>query len=326
MGVAAVLSLFAGGAAVAKPAVVVSVAPLHALVAGVMAGVGEPRLLVSGGASPHTYHLRPSDARALNEADVVFWMGEGLETFLVKPIEALGKQARSVELSEDAGLLMFPSREGGAWEPEAEGADHGGHVHGAGSHGAGSHGDASHAGHDHGAHDHGGDDMHAWLDPENARLIVRHAAGVLAEIDPANGLAYTANADRTVARIDALDAEMRSTLAPVRAVPFVVFHDAYQYLERRYGLHAVGSVTISPEQVPGARRLHEIREKIAASGARCVFSEPQFSASLVSTVTEGTPARTARLDPLGAAFEPGPVLYEKMMRDLAGSIRTCLAG
>ena len=328
IGLAAALSLVGGtGGALAKPSVVVSVAPVHALVAGVMDGVAEPKLLVSGGASPHTYQLRPSDARALDGADVVVWVGEGLETFLVKPIEALGQGARAVELSEDADLVLLPNREGGAWESEDAGGEKPDHKHGHDKHG---HGHKAHAGHDHGkaahaGHDHGAEDMHVWLDPANARRIVRHVAGVLSEVDPANGVAYAANADRTVTRIDALDAELRSTLAPVQKAPYIVFHDAYQYLERHYGLNAVGSVTISADQVPGARRLREIRRKIADTGARCVFSEPQFSPSLVATVTEGTKARTAQLDPLGATLEPGADLYEAMMRGLADSLRTCLA-
>ncbi len=322
MGLAAALSLVGGiGGALAKPSVVVSVAPVHALVAAVMAGVAEPKLLVSGGASPHTYQLRPSDARALDDADVVFWVGEGLEAFLVKPIEALGQGARSVELSEDADLVLLPNREGGVWESEDAGEAKHGHKHG---HDHRAHKDHDHGKAAHGGHDHGAEDMHVWLDPANARRIVRHVAGVLSEVDPANGVAYAANADRAVAGIDALDAELRSTLAPVRTAPYIVFHDAYQYLERHYGLNAVGSVTISADQVPGARRLREIRRKIADTGARCVFSEPQFSPSLVATVTEGTAARVAQLDPLGAALEPGAGLYEAMMRGLVGSLRTCL--
>ncbi|MET4698893.1 zinc transport system substrate-binding protein [Constrictibacter sp. MBR-5] len=326
VGLAAALSLAGGmGGALAKPSVVVSVAPVHALVAGVMAGVAEPKLLVSGGASPHTYQLRPSDARALGDADVVVWVGEGLEAFLVKPIEALGQGARSVELSEDADLVLLPNREGGAWEPEDAGGEKHGHKHGhKNGHDHRAHKDHDHGKAAHGGHDHGAEDMHVWLDPGNARRIVRHVAGVLSEVDPENGVAYAANADRAVARIDALDAELRSTLAPVRTAPYIVFHDAYQYLEHHYGLNAVGSVTISADQVPGARRLLEIRRKIADTGARCVFSEPQFSPSLVATVTEGSPARVARLDPLGATLEPGAGLYETLMRGLVASLRTCL--
>ena len=308
----------------AKPSAVVSIAPVHALLASVMEGVAQPRLLVSGGASPHTYQLRPSEAQALNDADLVVWVGEGLETFLVKPIEALGSSARSVELSEDVDLVLLANREGGAWESDGHGHGHDGkhsHDRTQGHDHGGKHG------HDHGAsHDHAGEDMHVWLDPENARLIVRHLAGVLTEIDPANAAAYAANADATIGRIDALDAELDAALAPVRAVPYIVFHDGFQYLERRYGLNAVGSVTISPEQAPGVRRLREIRKKMSDSGARCVFSEPQFPSSLVATVTEGTPVRTAELDPLGATLDPGPGLYGALMRKLASNLKDCLGG
>lgn len=316
LGMAAALALiWSGGVQAATPKVIASIAPVHSLVAGVMAGVGEPRLLVGGGQSPHTFQMRPSDARALSEADIVFWIGEGMETFLVKPIEALGSDARAVELAEDADLDLVPLREGGAWESHDHGhkhankRDHGhGHKHGHG-------------------HAHGDDamDMHVWLDPENAARIVRRVSEILAEADPENALAYRANAERELSRIAALGQELAEMLKPVADAPFIVFHDAYHYLERRYGLNAVGSITVSADRQPGARRLTQIRERIRSTGAKCVFGEPQFPEKLVATVTEGTSARAATLDPLGAALPPGPDHYYGMMRDLGGALRDCLA-
>ncbi|MBC7137055.1 MAG: zinc ABC transporter substrate-binding protein, partial [Oceanibaculum nanhaiense] len=232
------LLLFAAlGSAQAQPApkVFVTVKPVHALVAGVMQGVGEPYLLLKGGESPHSYTLKPSDARALSESALVFWVGESLETFLEHPLETLGKQARIVELAEAKGIETLEGREGGAWESHEAAHDHDKkHDH---SH------DKKHA---HAAHD--GIDGHLWLDPHNAEAIVTVAAEALAGIDPANAAAYRDNAQKMVERIEALDAELTAQLAPVKDRPYIVFHDAYQYFEAHYGLKAVGSITLSPER------------------------------------------------------------------------------
>lgn len=300
--------------AAAAPRVVVTVKPLHSLVAGVMGEAGEPELIIRGSGSPHTYNLKPSEARRLAGAQVVFWVGEPLETFMGKPLAALGSKARVVEVLRAPGIALRSGRAGGAWdEPAGEGAA-GREAVADDTHGhAGEHGAAAL-------------DGHLWLDPANARAIARLAAVVLGEVDPANRARYAGNADRLVARIDALDAELAATLAPVRDVPFVVFHDAYQYFEKRYGLRAVGSIAVGPGRTAGARRVREIRERIRLLGARCVFGEPQFPAGLLGTLTEGTAARIGTLDPLGAGLAAGPEAYFTLMRDLGSSLASCLRG
>jgi zinc transport system substrate-binding protein len=290
-------ALVAAAPAAAAPKVVASVKPIHALVAGVMAGVGEPALIVAGGTSPHLYTLKPSDAERLAHADIVFWVGPIFEGFLVKPLTALAGKADIVELDRAPGTILLPAREGGVWEADED--------------------------HDHAAAAEERDG-HLWLDPENAKAIVRLAASRLAALDPPHAAAYAANGAALERRLDTLDAGLRQRLAAVRGVPFVVFHDAYQYAERRYGLAAIGSITVSPENRPGARRLQEIRGKIMALGARCVFREPQFEPRLVDTVIAGTGARTGTLDPEGAALAPGPELYFQLMSGLADSLVRCL--
>jgi zinc transport system substrate-binding protein len=154
--------------------------------------------------------------------------------------------------------------------------------------------------------------------------MARAAAEALGQVDPANRGRYAANVARLVARIDTLDAELAATLAPVRGVPYVVFHDAYQYFERRYALEAVGSIAVSPERPPGARRVREIREKVRNLGARCIFGEPQFPPALLATLTEGTGARTGELDPIGAELAAGPDAWFALMRALGASLANCL--
>lgn len=300
---AACICLWTPGSAAAVPRVAVSVKPLHALVAGVMEGVGAPELVLRGAGSPHTYSLKPSEARLLERAEVIFWVGGALEAFLERPLAALASRAKVVAVLRAPGIAALPARRGGVWGDE-EGQ----------------------AGHDEALHDADADalDGHLWLDPANAKAIARAAADALGQADPANSGRYQLNADRLAARIDALDREVAALLAPVRAVPYVVFHDAYQYFERRYALRAVGSIAVSPERAPGARRVREIREKIRRLGARCVFGEPQFPPALLATLTEGTGARTGELDPLGAALAPGPDAWFALMRSLAASLADCL--
>lgn len=266
-------------AAAAAPKVVVSIKPLHSLVAGVMEGVGAPTLLLSGAASPHGHSLRPSGARALADADIVFWLGPELEAFLERPLASLAGRARVVRL----GAL-----------PELT------HPPGAAA------------------------DAHVWLSTANAGAIAAAAARALAERDPENAASYTANGADLAVRLQALDAELRARLAPVAGRPFVVFHDAYRYFVAAYGLNEVAAVAVDPERRPGARRLMEVRARIAATGARCVFTEPQLSPALAATVVEDTGARLAELEPLGAYLAPGAALYFTLMRRLGTALADCL--
>ncbi|MCG8543484.1 MAG: zinc ABC transporter substrate-binding protein ZnuA [Alphaproteobacteria bacterium] len=320
------------GAALSAPEVVTSISPVHSLVAGVMQGVGSPKLLVKGGASPHDYALKPSDVRALRDADLIFWIGEDLETFLPKALKARGEKGRAVELFEVDGIQRWKLREGGAWDAHAHG-DHG-HGHGEHKHDAHKHDEHKHDAHKHDAHKHGDKksshdeheefDMHVWLDPANAKAMVAAIEAALVQADPKNAAAYRRNAKDMAKRLDALDKELRQNLAPVRTVPYIVFHDAYQSFEKRYGLKAVGSITISPEVKPGAKRLHEMRHKVMDQKAVCVFAEPQFEPALVRTIVRGTDARTGVLDPLGADLSPGKDAYFSLLRHLAKSLRDCL--
>ena len=338
--------------------VVASIKPVHSLVSGVMQGVGTPDLLVDGAGSPHNYALKPSQARQLQEADIVFWVGHDLEAFLENSIENIASDAVSVPLINAHDLIKLSFREGGAFDAHdhdehhddhdehhyehkhddhADHDDHGhkddhddhGHKdeHDDHDHDAHDHDAHDHDAHDHDAHDaheHGTFDSHIWLDPENAKALVHEIAEHLAEIDPAHGALYEANAQAMMNRLDALTAEIAADLAPMKGRGYVVFHDAYQYFENRFGLSAIGSITVSPEVMPGADRIRELQQKVRKLDATCVFSEPQFQPKLVLTVTENTNAGTGVLDPLGATIKDGPELYFTLMRNMAASLKTCL--
>lgn len=280
------------------PRVVATTKPVHSLVAAVMGDLGTPDLIVKGAASPHTYSLRPSDATNLEAADVVFWTGHGLELFLQDSIATLAPNARTVALSENPDIELLPIREGGAFEPHDDGDEH--------------------------EDEHGEKDMHFWLDPVNAAAMVTQIADVLARVDPADADAYLTNARAEIARLDALVAATHAKLQPVAGKAFIVFHDAYQYFEHRFGLTIVGSITVTPDTLPGAQRIRELRDKVRTAGALCVFAEPQFEPAVVDTVIGGTTAKAAVLDPEGAGLTEGPELYEQLITGLADSLVACL--
>ncbi|NTF07418.1 zinc ABC transporter substrate-binding protein ZnuA [Agrobacterium rubi] len=310
-------AMIASSNAMAAPNVVVSIKPIHSLVAAIMQGVAEPELIVDGGASPHTYALKPSNARAIESADVVFWVGDGLEKFLEKPLHSLAGKATVVELDDAKGLEKLPFREGGPFEGHDHG-EHEGHDHAAE---AGD--DHSHqAGHH---HEEGEYDMHLWLDPANAKAMAVEIEKTLMTADPANAKTYQENTKTLVDNLDVLDKEIAKTVAPIKDKPFVVFHDAYQYFEHHYGVKTAGSITVSPESIPGAERIKQIHAKVKELNATCVFAEPQFEPKLVNVVIEGTQAKSGTLDPEAATLEAGPDLYFKLMRGIATSLKDCLS-
>ena len=304
------LSSLGVSAANADVSVVTSIKPVHSLVSGVMQGVGSPTVIIEGAGSPHTYSLKPSQAKQLQDADLVFWMGDELEPFLRGPIQNIAKNAKSIKLIEAHGLKKIKFREGGMFD---EHDDHDGHEH------------DKHAKDDHDDHGHGEYDPHVWLDPINAKAIVHEIEEALVKADPKNAKEYKANADRIAGELDQLVKELRAQFQPVQQKGFIVFHDAYQYFEQRFGVSAIGSITVSPEVMPGAERVSELRNKIRGLKATCIFSEPQFEPKLVRTLVEGTGARAGVLDPLGASLTKGPNLYFQLVREMARSLKECLS-
>lgn len=311
----ALLLLMPAAALAEPPRVVADIAPVHSLVARVMQGVGTPALLLPPGASPHGYAMRPSEAVALTEADVVFWVGPELTPWLERAIGSLGGHA--VILLDAPGTVQRAAREGhGDDHGDGHGDDHGN-----------DHGDDH--GHD-GAHGHGGHDgardPHAWLDPLNAGAWLAAIAAELAAADPTNAAAYRANADAGAAELAALSARVETVLAPHRGGVFVVYHDAYRHFEDRFGLHAAGSVSESDAARPGARRFADLQDLLADNPGACLFGEPQAAPATLGALAEGTGARIGTLDPLGTGQTPGPDLYSRLIEGMAASIAGCLGG
>ena len=297
-----------------KPRVVVSIAPIYSLVAGVMQGVTQPDLLVEGGGSPHGYMLRPSEARMLAKADLIIWVGPALEGFMEKSLQNLAKKAHKLQLMEALEGHLLPMREGGSWEAHAD------HEINEDSSDVGEEDHHHHETHGHDLHEGGEFNPHLWLSPLLAKQIVSETVRHLVEIDPEHAAVYQQNETRLHARLDALYRELSIKLAPYKDIPYIVFHDAYPYFEAAYGLSPVGSITVDPERKPGAKRISEIRKKIKELNARCVFSEPQFEPRMVDIIIEGTGARKGILDPLGAELVADEDSYFKLLNNLVGNL------
>ncbi|MGE0737409.1 MAG: zinc ABC transporter substrate-binding protein [Alphaproteobacteria bacterium] len=297
-------------AAQLKPSdVVTSIKPVHSLVASVMQGVAMPQLIVQGTGSPHAYKLKPSEARLLSNAKLVFYVDDNYEAFLAQPLKGLAAKAKIVALMDQPGMTILKNRTGGAWDAHDHKHDQGRKP-------------AATPPHDHG--DHADANVHVWLDPTNAAAMVDAIVKNLSALDAANAAAYARNGETVKAELRALDAEISRSLAPLKGKPFVVFHDAYHYFEARYGLNAVGSVTLSPEHAPGARRLTELRARIRVAKAECLFREPQFKPAIAESIAKDTGARLGTLDSLGADLPAGPAMYASLLRQLAAGLEACL--
>ncbi len=287
------------------PRVAVDVAPVHSLVARVMQGVGAPALIVRPGASPHGYAMRPSEATALEEADLVIWVGEALTPWLEGGIETLASRARVVELLGAEETRVLDLREGVVFGAAQDGETPAAHDH------------------DHDHHDHEGLDPHVWLDPENARRWLGFFADELAALDPEHAAQYAENAATAQAELDALMGAVKAELAPIKDQRFLVYHDAYQYFEVWSGLAASGAIALGDAANPGPARVAALRDMAREQNVACVFSEPQFDPKLVTRVF-GDVAGHGVLDPMASDHAPGPDLYPDLMRAMARALATCL--
>ena len=298
----------------AETKVVASIKPLHSLISYVMDGVGTPDIIIDGSSSPHTFQLKPSHASMLQEADIVFWIGEDLESFLETPLDSIAKNAKRVTLMDSNEIDLLKFREKNVFD---EHDDHDEHDEHGDEHDE--HGDEHDDHHD--GHAHGEFDIHFWLDPEIAKTIVSIVARELSEIDVANKSTYEANAKKAINDLDTLIAETRSKINS--DATYIVFHDAYQYFEKRFGIEVIGALTVNPEVLPGAKQLAEIREVIEHEKVNCLFSEPQFNPSIAKTIAQDTGVKASVLDPLGAELNPGKDLYFDLIGDMASSFESC---
>ena len=321
------LTLFTSANAEIK--VVASIKPIHSLASYLMDGVGKPSLIVDGYASPHGFAMKPSHAKMLQDADIVFWVGEDLENFLEKPLDSIAKKAEKIELLETKGLIKLKFRERNIFD------DHDDHGHDDGHKKKDDHDDHDHDdhakkedGHDdhddhdgHEGHNHGEFDPHIWLDPINAKVILFEMSKHLIENDPKNENAYRTNLSKAYKEIDKLTSDVTAELN--QSVASIVFHDAYQYFEKRFNVNILGAFTVNTDVMPGAEQLSEIREIIEHDKVVCVFSEPQFNPDIIKAVAKDMNIKTGVVDPLGATLNPSKDLYFDLIKNMSKSFKGC---
>ena len=307
------LTLFTSANAEIK--VVASIKPIHSLASYLMDGVNKPDLIVDGYSSPHGFALKPSHAKMLQEADIIFYVGEGLENFLEKPLKSIAKKAEKIELMEIKGLQKLKFRERNIFD------DHDDHGHEEDGHKEDDHDDHGHEEDGHEGHAHGEYDPHIWLDPVNAKVILNEMVKHLIENDEKNASIYKSNLNKALKDIDGLIKNVKSELN--KDFKSIVFHDAYQYFEVRFNVTVLGAFTVNTDVMPGAEQLSEIREIIEHDKVSCIFSEPQFNPNIINAVAKDMNIKTGVLDPLGATLDPGKDLYFDLIKNMSKSFKGC---
>ena len=309
--------------------VVASIKPIHSLASYLMDGIAKPDLIVDGYASPHGFAMKPSHAKMLQNADLIFWVGEDLESFLEKPLSSIAKKAEKIELMETKGLQVLKFRERNIFD-EHDHDDHGhddhgkkedDHDHDHDDHGKKEDDHDDHGHDDHDGHAHGEFDPHIWLDPINAKAMLNEMAEHLIENDPKNEAKYKSNLANALNEIDKLTIDVMTDLSS--SVASIVFHDAYQYFEKRFNVNILGAFTVNTDVMPGAEQLAEIREIIEHDKVACVFSEPQFNPDIIKAVAKDMNIKTGVVDPLGATLDPGKDLYFNLIRNMSASFKGC---
>ena len=288
------------------PQVTTDIPVTHSLVTRVMAGIGTPDLIVNRGASPHDYSLRPSNAASLEAADVVFWISSELTPWLEGALKTLAADAKVIELMDTKASTVLPFRDGATFETHSHRHKH------------------DEDGHDEDEHATVNIDPHGWLDPDNGKIWLDVIATELSKIDPENTDIYFDNVSQGKTDIDAVISEIDATLATFRGTNFIVYHDAYQYFERRFDVLAAGSISMGDVSDPSPARIAEIRQTVEELDMTCVFSEPQFNPELIATVVDGTKARARVIDPLGTHLTLGADFYLNLLRNIAQTMASCL--
>ena len=338
----------------AETKVVASIKPIHSLASYLMDGISKPGLIVDGYASPHGFAMKPSHAKMLQEADLIFWVGEDLESFLEKPLKSIAKKAEKIELMEIKGLNKLKFRERNIFEEHDDHGhkedDHDDHAKKEDDHGHDDehkedghddhghddehkkdghddhghddeHKEDGHDEHGHEGHAHGEYDPHIWLDPSNAKVILKEMAEHLIEKDQKNASVYKNNLKKALKDLDKLTKDVKSELN--KDFKSIVFHDAYQYFEKRFDVNVLGAFTVNTDVMPGAEQLAEIREIIEHDKVSCVFSEPQFNPDIINAVAKDMNISTGVLNPLGATLNPGKDLYFDLISNMSKSFKGC---
>ena len=286
----------------AEVKVVTTIKPIHSLVAGVMDGLGSPSLIVDGSNSPHNFSLKPSHAKMIEDAEIIFWVGEDLETFMIKPLESIANNATKVSFMDLDSIIKLKFKEENILEVEGYNDDHDDHD-------------------DHYKHADGEFDAHIWLDPKNAIEIVNEIAKTLSLKDPNNKNVYYSNAEKLNHSLNELIKKINLSIN--KDARFIVFHDAYQYFEKRFDVSSAGALILNEEALPSAKKVSEIHKIIKKQNINCIISEPQFNPNIIKSIAQDSSILTRSFDPLGSSFDTNKNLYFEMILSLSNSLKDC---
>ena len=317
--------------------VVTTIKPLHSLISRIMETRGEPQLIIEGTNNPHTFVFKPSHAKMIEEADIVFWIGEDLEAFMEKPLNSLAKDTKKIAFMDSESIEKLKFREENIFDDHDDHDDHDGHDDEHEGHDDhddhDGHKDDDHDDHDghddehddhaghHDGHNHGEFDAHIWLDPENAKEMVKIIRDELIKIDPEGQRQYSVNTAGATLELDNLINNVEKELS--KDISYIVFHDAYQYFETRFGVKSAGALTLNPDVLPGAKQIADIQDLISDKGIKCIFSEPQYNPKIIETLGNDMNISTGVMDPLGAFIDAGPTMYVELINGIANSIKEC---
>ena len=280
----------------AEVKVVTTIKPIHSLVAGVMDGLGSPSLIVDGSNSPHNFSLKPSHAKMIEDAEIIFWVGEDLETFMIKSLESIANNATKVSFMDLDNITKLKFKEENILEVEGYDDDHDDHADGE-------------------------FDAHIWLDPKNAIEIVNEIAKTLSLKDPNNKNVYYSNAEKLNHSLNELIKKINLSIN--KDARFIVFHDAYQYFEKRFDVSSAGALILNEEALPSAKKVSEIHKIIKKQNINCIISEPQFNPNIIKSIAQDSSILTRSFDPLGSSFDTNKNLYFEMILSLSNSLKDC---
>ena len=293
--------------------VITTIQPINSLVSSVIGNTGKTISLIPSQVSPHEYKLKPSDIKKLQNANIIFFVSHHLETRMTKVFKNLPKNIKIINLMENSGIKNLAIRDNQAWERNDH--QHKNEVKDRHYKYSKKHNDHNHYEKE--------DDVHIWLSPDNAVKIIQKVNKELSLIFPENDQIFKQNANQMITKIKQLKIELKNELSSIRDKPYVVFHDAYQYFENRFGVSSAGALTLNPDVLPGAKQIDAIQDLIQDKNIKCIFSEPQYNPKIIETLAADMKISTGIMDPLGAFIDQGPEMYQNLILDIANSLKDC---
>ena len=278
--------------------VIASIKPVHSMVAAIMHGVGRPDLLLTSNQSPHHYSLKPSERRLLAHADLIFWIGPNLESFLPRLFSSLDKEITLISLIDTSGLTLHALRQPGHHADDAtHDTQEGNQLNRI--------------------------DAHIWLNTHNIELMLDEITRQLVNADPDNAQQYKNNNNALHNKVEDLRTELTSLLKEKQR-PFLTYHDGYQYFETEFNLKNAGFVSIDPELRPSAHHIQTLKETMHEHSIQCIFYDAPFEPPIIGSLLHDDNAKAVELDPTGLRLPAGKETLFQIMLSLGKKFHDCL--